>query len=121
MKLDKPFDLKAGKLVASKCVEVKWNKVESGACFVKYGVKLKDAFHNQLYNKFGYNIGEMRICNLRDFASVTNVGLTVSFKNTYKTINANVTDQSITIPSPTATGKLIRIGIVWFCIEDCCR
>ena len=105
VKLDKTFNLKAGKLVASKCVEVKWNKVESGACFVKYDVKLKDAFGNQLYNKIVYNIGELKMCNLSDIATIANVELMVSFKSTYKNIIAKVSETPITTPAPPTTRK----------------
>ena len=105
VKLDKPFDLKAGKLSASKCVEVKWNKVESGACFVKYDVKLKDAFGNHLHNKIVYNIGETKICNLSDIANIANVDLMVSFKSTYKNITAKVSETPITTPAPSTPRK----------------
>ena len=105
MKLDKSFDLKARNLASSKCVEVKWNKVESGACIVKYDVKLKDAFGNQLYNKILYNIGEMTMCNLSDIATIANVELMVSFKSTYKNITAKVSETPITTPAPPTTRK----------------
>ena len=105
MKLDKTFNLKAGKIAASKCVEVKWDKVESGACFVKYDVKLKDAFGNQLYNKILYNIGELKMCNLSDIATIANVELMVSFKSTYKNITAKVSETPITTPAPPTTRK----------------
>ena len=105
VKLDKPFDLKAGKLVASKCVEVKWNKVESGACFVKYDVKLKDAFGNQLYNKIVYNSGELNLCSLSDIATIANVELMVSFKSTHKSATAKVSETPITTPAPSTSRK----------------
>ena len=38
VKLEVDFGLKARKIREAKCVEVKWNKVESGACYVKYEV-----------------------------------------------------------------------------------
>ena len=33
----------AVKIGGAKCIEVKWNKVESGACYAKYKVVLKSA------------------------------------------------------------------------------
>jgi len=59
LKLDMDFGLKAGKIGGAKCIEVKWNKVESGACYVKYEVVLKSASGSNEYNNSGYNIGEM--------------------------------------------------------------
>ena len=51
------FGLKAGKIGGAKCIEVKWNKVETGACYVKYEVVLKSASESNVYGKTGYNIG----------------------------------------------------------------
>ena len=60
VKLDKPFNIKAEKLSKDRCVEVKWNKAESGACYVKYEVKFKNSSGNYLYTETVYNIAEMR-------------------------------------------------------------
>ena len=95
VKLNKPLDLKAVRLVESNCIDIKWNKVESGACTVKYDVKLKDASGKYCHNKTGYNIREMKICNVKDFANITHVEMMASFKNvTSKASNANITTQA---------------------------
>ena len=99
VKLDKPLDLKAVRLVESNCIDIKWNKVESGACIVKYDVKLKDASGNYYHNKTGYNIRELKICNVKNFANITNVEMVASFKNvTSKASKANITSQAQASP-----------------------
>ena len=95
VKLDKPLDLKAVRLVESNCIDIKWNKVESGACIVKYDVKLKDASGNYYHNKVGYNIREMKFCNVTDFDIITNVEMVVNFKNvTSKGSEANIVEST---------------------------
>ena len=98
------FGLKAAKIAGAKCVEVKWNKVESGACYVKYEVVLKNASGSYEYGKAGYNIGEMTMCRFLTFGSVTDVQLTVSFKSTSRIVNAKVSDTPLTTPIPTPPG-----------------
>ena len=102
-KTEKRIDLKVVRLVESNCIDIKWNKVESGACIVKYDVKLRDASGKYYHNKSGYNIREMKICNVKDFANITNVEMMASFKNvTSKASNANIITQS-----QTSTGMII--------------
>ena len=98
------FGLKAGKIGGAKCIEVKWNKVESGACYVKYEVVLKSASGSNEYNNSGYNIGEMTMCSFLTFSNVTDVQLTVSFKSTSKIVSANVSDTPLTTQTPTPPG-----------------
>ena len=83
--MDQPFNIKAEKLSKDRCVEVKWNKAESGACYVKYEVKFKNASGNYLYTETGYNIVETKKCNLPTFVNITEIQLTASFRSTSKT------------------------------------
>ena len=98
------FGLKAGKFGEAKCVEVKWKKVESGACYVKYEVVLKNASGSNEYEEAGYNIGNMKICSFLTFSNVTDVQLIVSFKSTSRNVTAKVSDTPLTTPSPTPSG-----------------
>ena len=86
------FGLTAGKFGGAKCIEVKWNKVESGACYVKYEVVLKSASGIDEYSNSGYNIGEMAMCSFLTYSNVTDVQLTVSFKSTSRNVTAKVSD-----------------------------
>jgi len=104
LKLDMNFGLKAEKIEGAKCVEVKWNKVEAGACYVKYEVLLKNASGSNEYGKAGYNIGEMKMCRFLTFGIVTDVQLTVSFKSTSRNVTAKVSDTPLTTPTTTTTG-----------------
>ena len=86
------FGLRARKIMAANCVEVKWNRTESGACYVKYEVVLRSASGSDIRNETGYNIGEMMMCNLPSNRIITNVQLTVSFKAISKFATANVSE-----------------------------
>ena len=112
MKLDKQLDLRAGKLDADKCIEVKWNKVERGACFVRYDVTFKNMCGNYLHSETGYNAGEMKVCNLTAYANITDVQLIVSFKSNSRTVTTRVLEAPIT-SSPRTTGRTVR-----FCLHD---
>ena len=90
--------MKAKKVVASNCVQVTWNKAESGACLVKYEVVLSDASGNTLYAGAGYNIHKLKTCNLNVYTSAISVQLKVSFKGTEK-----VVEIPISAPAPTGT------------------
>ena len=105
--MDKPYHLRAGKIAEFKCVEVKWNKLESGACFVKYDVKLYDASRKQIYNKKGNNFGEMKICNLTKFDDVIDVQLTVTFKTLSKSVTAKVSNSPIPSTATVTKGKTV--------------
>ena len=96
--------MKAGKIGGAKCIEVKWNKVESGACYVKYEVALKSASGSNKYSNSGYNIGEMTVCSFLSFSNVTDVQLTVRFKSTSRSATAKVSDTPLTTPTPTPPG-----------------
>ena len=98
------FGLKAGIIGGAKCVEVKWKKVESGACYVKYKVVLKNASGSNEYEEAGYNIGNMTICSFLTFSNVTDVQLIVSFKSTSRNVTAKVSNTPLTTPTPTPSG-----------------
>jgi len=101
LKLDMDFGLKAGKIGGAKCVEVKWNRVESGACYVKYEVLLKSVTGSAQYSDFGYNIGEMTMCRFAAYSNVTDVQLKISFKSTSRNVTAKASDTPLTTPTPT--------------------
>ena len=98
------FGLIAEKIGGGSCVEVKWNRVESGACYVKYEVVLKNASGSNEYGNAGYNIGEMTMCSFLTFSSVTDVQLTVSFKSTSRHVTVKVYDTSLTTQTPKPPG-----------------
>ena len=104
VQLDMDFGLKAGKIGGAKCVEVKWNKVESGACYVKYEVVLKSATGSAQYSDFGYNIGVMTMCRFAAYSNVTDVQLTVTFKSSSKNFTAEVSETPLSTPAPTPPG-----------------
>ena len=88
--MNQPFHVKALRVAKDRCIEVKWNKTESGACYVNYEVKFKNASGNYLYTETGYNIAEIQKCNLTNILDITDVQLTVSFKTTKKNFTAKV-------------------------------
>ena len=98
------FGLKAGKGGGANCVEVQWNKVESGACDVKYEVILKSASGSIEYSGLGYNIGKIAPCGLATVINVTDVQLTVTFKSISKTVTAKVSETPLTTQTPTPPG-----------------
>ena len=98
------FGLKAGKLGGAKCIEVKWNKVEAGACYVKYEIVLKKSSGSNEYSYSGYNFGEIAKCSFLTYSNVTDVQLTVSFKSTSRIVTAKVSDTPLTTPTPTPPG-----------------
>ena len=90
VKLEQPLNLKAEKLPNGGCFKVNWKKIESASCKVKYLVKLKDAYGMEVDRSYGYNIGEMKMCNFLPHVHVTNVELTVQFRRVTKTVTAIV-------------------------------
>ena len=105
VKLDMDFGLKAEEVGA--CVEVKWNRVQAAACYVKYEVILRNASSDVISSETGYNIGEMMMCNLSSNISITYVELTVSFKTASINFTANVTEATISTLVPTAPGMTL--------------
>ena len=98
VKLDMDFGLKAGKSGGARCINVQWNKLRAGACYVKYEVVLRNASGGYEYSASGYNIGQMSICNFAKFKNVTDVQLTVTFKATSINVTASVADTPISTP-----------------------
>ena len=104
VKLDMDFGLKAGKIVGTRCVTVRWNKVEAGACYVKYEVVLRNASGGYQYSDSGYNIGEITMCSFATFRNVTDVQLTVTFKATSINVTASISETQISAPTPSPPG-----------------
>ena len=90
MKLENSFDLRVRKLSTLRCVEARWSLTQSGACHITYNVTFRDAAEADLFNKAGYNIAQMRICDASTYNSVSDVQLKVSFKNRTKIVTAKV-------------------------------
>ena len=88
--LNSSFDLRVEKLSASRCVEVRWNLTQAGACYVKYNVILKDASGARLFTSSGYQLHLLRMCSKRIFNSVSDVQLNVSFKNKFTIVTTKV-------------------------------
>ena len=102
VQLDMEFGVKAGKIIGTRCVNVRWNKVEAGACYVKYEVVLRNASGGYQNSDSGYNIAEMTMCSFATFRNVTDVQLIVTFKATSANVTANVSDTPIsTLPGMT--------------------
>ena len=102
VKLDMDFGFKAEQVGA--CVEVKWNSVQAGACYVKYEVVFRNASRGVINSQSGYNIGEKTICNLSSNSTITYVDLTVSFKTASKNFTANVAEAPVSTPAPATPG-----------------
>ncbi|XP_065054129.1 uncharacterized protein LOC135682953 isoform X2 [Rhopilema esculentum] len=105
LNLDGNPNLQARKINVDSCVEVKWTKAESGACYVKYEVRLKNA-SGTVYTETGYNIDEIKKCKIQGNVNITDVEMTMSFKSTSKVFTAKVSETPIplTLP-PTISSK----------------
>ena len=90
---------------------MQWNKVESGACSVKYEVVLKSASGSIKYSASGYNIGKKKACGLATVSTVTDVQLTVTFKSTSKNVTAKVSETPLTTQTPTPPGMTLLLFI----------
>eukprot|EP00795_Rhopilema_esculentum_P014969 gene14969-6122_t len=95
LKLNGNPNLQAGKIIVDSCVEVKWTKAESGACHVKYEVKLKNALGAVVYTETGYNIDEIKKCEIPGNVNITGVEMTMSFKSASKVFTAKVSETRI--------------------------
>ena len=109
-----------------KCIEAKWNKVESGTCFVQYDVKLKTESGQNVYNRSGYNMEGTKVCNLKDFAHVSEIQLTVRFKTANKSVTARVSQSPLGSLSSRIYGRNISyLNLILFLLKKyvlyCCR
>eukprot|EP00795_Rhopilema_esculentum_P014964 gene14964-6117_t len=112
LKLDGNPNLQAGKIIVDSCVEAKWTKAESGACHVKYELRLKDALGIVVYTETGYNINEIKKCKIPGNVNITDVEMTMSFKTISKIYTAKVSEAPIprTLP-PTTTLKTSKTPV----------
>ena len=99
--LDAAINPQAGK-PSTGCVRVKWNKIASGTCSVKYEVQFKDNTGTVRYTNDGTNIGEKTQCNIPNGVNISQVQLKISFKSVVKNFNVNVLEG----PLPEAKGEL---------------
>ena len=106
VKLDMDIGLKAEK-VGANCVEVKWNRVQAGACYIKHEVVFRNASRSVISSETGYNILEMMNCNLPSNRNITYIDLTVSFKTTSKNFTTEVTETPISTPVPATPGMAL--------------
>ena len=77
---------------------------------MKHTIELKNSSGKVLYYKTEENIGEVLICNLSSYASITDVQLTVSFKGISRVLKANINGVPITTSStsaPTTSGMTV--------------
>ena len=102
--LDLNFDLKARKVASTHCLEINWNKAESGACTVKYTLALKSHVGDDLLIISVDNIGEIKLCNLPTFASISDVKMMVTFKTTSKIVKTKVFDEPASIETLKTPG-----------------
>ena len=102
--LDLNFDLKARKVASTHCLEINWNKAESGACTVKYTLALKSPAGDDLLIISVNNIGEIKLCNLPTYASISDVQMTVTFKTTSKIVTTKVFDEPARIDALKTPG-----------------
>ena len=102
--LDLNFDLKARKVASSRCLEINWNKAESGACTVKYTLALKSPVGDDLLSITVKNIGKIKLCMLPTYASISDVQMTVTFKTTSKIVTTKVCDETASIEALTTPG-----------------
>ena len=106
VKLDMDIGLKAEKVRAN-CVEVKWKRVQAGACYIKYEVVFRNASRSVIRSETGYNIVEMMNCNSPSNRNITYIDLTVSFKTTSKNFTTQVTETPINTPVPVTPGMAL--------------
>ncbi|XP_065054139.1 uncharacterized protein LOC135682957 isoform X3 [Rhopilema esculentum] len=112
LNLDGNPNLQARKIIIDSCVEVKWTKAESGACYVKYEAKLKNASGTVVYTETGYNIDQIKKCKIPRNVNITDVEMTMSFKSISKVFTAKVAETPIptTLP-PTTTSKTSKTPV----------
>ena len=105
--LERNYNLRAGKIAQSKCVEVRWNKVPSGACRVRYDTKFADISGKEISKQHGFNSDHIKLCGLERFDEITQVELTVTYKIMKKVIITQVSNKPLALIAPmTKTGRL---------------
>ena len=77
------------------CVRVKWNKIASGTCSVKYEVQFKDSTGTVRYTNGGTKIGEKTQCNIPAGVNISQIRLKISFKSVAKNFNVNVLEEPL--------------------------
>ena len=102
--LDLNFHLKARKVASTHCLEINWNKAESGACTIKYTLALRSPEGDDLLSITVNNIGKIKLCNLPTYASISDVQMTVTFETTSKTVTTKVFDETASIDALKTPG-----------------
>ena len=93
--LEQHLNVTAKILSPGRCVEVKWIKIESADCAIKYEVTLKDSIGAEIEKSHGYNIASMKMCNILPKIRVISVQLTAQFRTVSKTVTTIVIDEGI--------------------------
>ena len=101
MNLNNQLHLTAKRLHNSSCIEVKWRRIESAACDVKYVVSLKDSHGMESNKSVWTNVEEAKVCSASQY--VTEVQLTVKFRKMSKTITAFVAENTHRLHKETST------------------
>jgi len=84
LRLENPIHITVRKLLKPGCLELKWKKVQAGACYVRYDVVWKSVLGGAMFNKSGYNIGKIEICSENPSKEIVRAQLIISFKTTVK-------------------------------------
>ena len=103
MNLEKPLNLTAKRLQNSSCFEVKWRRLESAACDVKYAVTLKDVHGKEINKSNGINIGKMKVCSALQHVNVAEVQLTVKFRKMTKNLSVFFAEKTYRLHKETST------------------
>ena len=101
MNLNRTFGLRVEKFAVSKCINVSWDQIPSGACVVRYNVTLKDVSEAYLSSEVSYNNKNVEICNRPGFDRVYYVQLIVSFRGQTNDVTVSLPRERV--PSQSGT------------------
>ena len=104
--LNDPIQMTATMLIELGCLEVMWNKINSGACYVRFDLVLKTGSGASVFKRTGHNIYKVRICDMQAVIKVANVQLIVSFRNAVRYVSLNVSQEPTTIQPQTPAGMI---------------
>ena len=103
MNFDQPLNLEAKRIPNSGCFKVKWKRVQAAACDIEYVVTLKDAYGKEVNKSMERNAGETILCTVPRNFLVTEVQLTVKFRNRSRTVTTVIVDKGISQLQEEAT------------------
>ena len=91
----------ATSFINSTCIRIKWNRKPSGACQVKYVVRLHDWLKHLAYSNTGYNVGSYVYCSSR-LHQIERATLTVSYQGLHLSASELITGNPIFTAIKTA-------------------